>query len=158
MLNTCSLVSQLKLGVWPGRPRQRQVNQLGAARNSPDSVTALHSTELDTQKKNMKTSAVIKKLVLSVKNKLKAKKLLKRMEAEDCQNSFNEINQETILENLRNEAIEASLAYMIATAPSSSCPRTMFLSTPCGQSLPFYSGCQTAGPQVAWTSFLKELE
>ena len=63
-------------------------------------------------------------------------------------NNINESNQDIIAENLLNEALEAKLAYLIASSPSSP-PSTMPVTISSGTSLSFYSGCQTAGPQVA---------
>ena len=64
------------------------------------------------------------------------------------ENIINESNQDIIAENKLNEALEAKLAYLIASSPSSS-PSTMSVTISPGTPLSFYSGCQTAGPQVA---------
>ena len=79
---------------------------------------------------------------------MKKNKLSKACEVTENENNINELNQDIIAENLRNEAIEATLAYLIASTPSSS-PSTMCVTISSGSSFSFYSGCQTAGPQMA---------
>ena len=91
---------------------------------------------------------IIKKIALKLKNLLRNNKLSKPHQVAELENSLNESNQDIIVENLRNEAIEAKLAYMIASTPSSS-PSMMCVTISSGTSLSFYSGCQTAGPQTA---------
>ena len=83
---------------------------------------------------------------------MKVKKLLKKMnkqkKTEEADNNINECNLDIIKENIRNEAIEAKLAYLIASSPPSS-PFTMSLTTSSGESYSVYSGCQVAEPQIA---------
>ena len=91
---------------------------------------------------------IIKKIALKLKNFLINTKLSKPNEVAEEENTINESNQDIIAENKLNEAIEAKLAYLIASSPSSS-PSTMSVTISPGTSLSFYSGCQTAEPQVA---------
>ena len=96
---------------------------------------------------NMKLN-IIKKIVLKLKTLINEKKLSKTIEVVKKENALNQLNEDIITENLHNEAIEAALAHLIASTPSSS-PSTMCVTISSGTSFSFYSGCQVAGPQLA---------
>ena len=91
---------------------------------------------------------IIKKFAIKLKNLLRNNKLSKPCEVAEEENNRNESNQDIIAENLLNEALEAKLAYLIASSPSST-PSTVSVTISSGTSLYFSSGCQTAGPQAA---------
>ena len=90
---------------------------------------------------------IIKNFSWRLKNWLKNQKLSKTFDQTELENTMNESSYEEIIENIQNEAIEAKLAFLIASTPASR-PSTMSVTISSGTSLTFYSGCQTAGPQV----------
>ena len=80
---------------------------------------------------------IIKKFALKLKNLLRNNKLSKPCELAEKENNVNDSNQDIIAENLLNEALEAKLAYLIASSPSST-PSTVSVTISSGTPLSFY--------------------
>jgi hypothetical protein len=54
-----------------------------------------------------------------------------------------------MLENAANEALEARLALLLATAPAAAQPAQLSIRLTAASSVRVYTGCQRAGPQAA---------
>ena len=80
---------------------------------------------------------------------MKLKKVLQKFLTTHNKHEVSSSYVDEVAENAINEAIEARLAAMVANAPESSNPWILQLQVDRLATVSVYTGCQTAGPQIA---------